>query len=135
MLLQLPLGIDPRVPVVPLPPPLGALLAGQVPAINQTLQRTLDATDRHLKTFLPLQLSSKVLGGDTGPRTTVRVKVTALGLLTEDNGNPPKDTRKKQRVEGVRQWRRASRHEKVTRRTAGSEGLTVGTRLATKVQQ
>ena len=55
--------------------------------------------------------------------------------MTKDNGDPPEDAREKESVEGVSQWRLASRHKKVTRQMAGSEGLTVGTRLARKVQR
>jgi len=60
--------------------------------------------------------------------------VTALGLLTEDNGHPPKDARKEQRVERVGEGL-VRRHEKVARHKAGSEGLTLRTRLAKKEQR
>ncbi len=104
MLLQCPLLVGPRVPEVPLPPPLRPLATSEVTLLNQTLEGTLDSAHSDGQTLFPLQLGSKVLGGNTRPRATVcSVQVTALGLLTEDHGNPPKDPWKKQGVEGVGQ--------------------------------
>jgi len=47
------------------------LATGQVAVFNEAAERTLDAADRNLKALLPLKLSSKVLGGYTGPRASV----------------------------------------------------------------
>lgn len=121
MLLEVPLLVGPGVPPVPLTEPLRALAPGQVPSVGKTLQGPLNAAYGNLKTVFPLQLGGKVLCRKASPRATVGVKVSALGALAEDHGNPPKDARKEQRVEGVSQ-RLSGRHERVTRPKAGARG-------------
>ena len=102
VLLECPLVVRPRVPVVPLPPPLRALLAGEVPLLHQTAQRPLNPTHTDLESVLSLQLGSKVTSRQASPGATVGlVQVTALGLLPKHDGNPPQHDRQKQCVEGV----------------------------------
>jgi hypothetical protein len=132
VLLQRPLLVRPRKPRIPLPPPLRPLATGKVPSLHEALQRALDSTHGNLQTLLTKQLRGKVLGRKSGPRTTVlSVKVSALGLLTEDNGDPTQNPRKNQSIEEVGN-RSRSRHKKIAHLTADGEGLTDRTQLATK---
>ena len=75
-----------------MPKPLRPLASGEVPRFNKAFERALDTANRNLDTVLPLKLGSKVLGGNTGPRATVRVQLTALLVLTEDDSDPPENT-------------------------------------------
>ena len=129
--MQLPLGVGERVPEVTTPN--APLLPREVPLLFQTGKGALNTAFGHHKSFLLLQLASKVFGRATGPRATVPVQLTALGALTEHNFDPTPHTTQKQGVERVSQ-RQVCSHKKVAHRTAGSEGLTVRTRLARKVQ-
>jgi hypothetical protein len=99
VLLQLPLRVGERVPEVTAPNT--PLLPSEVPFLLQASKGTLNAAFRHHKTFLLLQLASKVFGRATGPRATVRVQLTALGALTENNFDPTAHTTQQQGVERV----------------------------------
>jgi hypothetical protein len=79
------------------------LLPGEVPLLLQTGKGALDTAFGHNKTFLLLQLASKVFRRATGPRATVRVQLTALGALTEHNLDPTPHTTQEHGVEGVGQ--------------------------------
>jgi hypothetical protein len=61
VLLQFPLGVDERVPVVTTPD--APLLTGEVPRFRQASKGALNATLLHHKVLLLQQLAGKVLSG------------------------------------------------------------------------